>query len=207
MSKTLLIGILDRSGSMGYNDAAIEAMSGWNSLVKEQRKVDGELLVSLTIFDNAVEVLYRAVQDSEVRDLTKDVYYPRGATALYDAIGQSVALGSVDEAVKGVEKVVVFVATDGHENASKELNNKGVRALIEKKKKDGWEFVFAGADIKAEAIGSTLGIGAANSLQFTKSAVGTQALYKGLNSKLRSYRGGVTGMSFTKEEKDSVENA
>ena len=40
--------------------------------------------------------------------------------------------------------------TDGYENASRHLNNSDIRKLIEKKKKDGWEFLFMAAGIDAQ---------------------------------------------------------
>ena len=55
------------------------------------------------------------------------------------------------------EKVIVLIMTDGQENAS-EFTLSDVKTRIEKYKKEGWEFVFLGADIDAFAGGTRLGV-------------------------------------------------
>ena len=55
MKKNLshLIFILDRSGSMGGLED--ETIKGYNSVVKQQAQLGGELKVTTVLFDNEVE--------------------------------------------------------------------------------------------------------------------------------------------------------
>jgi hypothetical protein len=47
-----------------------------------------------------------------------------------------------------------------------------VKKLVEKKKEDGWEFLFLGADIDAVSEAARFGIGADRSVTYKKDSVG-----------------------------------
>ena len=53
---TEIVFILDRSGSMSGLEA--DTIGGFNSMIKKQRKEDGEALVSTVLFDNLSEVIH-----------------------------------------------------------------------------------------------------------------------------------------------------
>ena len=53
---TELVFILDRSGSMcGLEN---DTIGGFNSMIKKQKKQEGECLVSTVLFDNECEVIH-----------------------------------------------------------------------------------------------------------------------------------------------------
>lgn len=54
------------------------------------------------------------------------------------------------------------IMTDGHENASTEYNLETFRALIKAKEKDGWTFVYLGANQDSYKVGAQFGMSASN---------------------------------------------
>lgn len=85
---TELVFVLDRSGSM--RRLAQDAISGFNGLIEKQRAEAGEARVTAVLFDDAYEMIYNNVDINEVPPLTDEVYYPRGVTALLDAVGKTI---------------------------------------------------------------------------------------------------------------------
>lgn len=75
-----------------------------------------------------------------------DAYAPSGKTALFDAIGVGIELGS-----RANEPVIVFVVTDGFDNMSKTYGRNSLKALIDECKEAGWKFFFmGGGDVDAQ---------------------------------------------------------
>lgn len=90
-------------------------------------------------------------------------------TAYFDAIGKTIA------AFEGKKKVIFFIETDGQENSSREFNETTIKTLVEKKKEDGWDFNFVGADLNAtqvQKMAGLLGIDSSKTTAFSKSADG-----------------------------------
>ena len=52
---TEIVFILDRSGSM--NGLERDTIGGFNSMIEQQKKTEGEALISTVLFDNVSEVL------------------------------------------------------------------------------------------------------------------------------------------------------
>ncbi|HEX5000421.1 MAG TPA: hypothetical protein VFY29_19515 [Terriglobia bacterium] len=50
----------------------------------------------------------------------------------------------------------MLIVTDGQENASKEYDLAAVRAVIEQKEKDGWNFAYMGANQDSYAVGGAM---------------------------------------------------
>lgn len=149
------IFILDRSGSM--ETALDDTIGGFNAFVNEQREYGGTL--TLVQFDHEYMISYDHKPIGEVEPLTRQTFQPRGATALFDAIGK---------AIKNVQTgtPIVIIFTDGHENASREYTRAHVKDLIDQKTKDGWTFVYLGANQDAFDVGAGIGIGANQTMNY-----------------------------------------
>ena len=61
MKKTELVFVLDKSGSM--NGLEKDTIGGFNSMISEQRELEGEVTVSTVLFNNYIDVLHVQVQD------------------------------------------------------------------------------------------------------------------------------------------------
>ena len=83
-----LVFILDRSGSMAGLEK--ETIGGYNSMIEKQKKEEGEALVTTVLFDHKYERISYRTPINEVKPLTDKDYYPRGMTALLDAIGRTI---------------------------------------------------------------------------------------------------------------------
>ena len=123
----------------------------------------------MILFDDKYEEVYSKVPVEQTPKLDETVYNTRGMTALYDAIGKTVS--SFDDK----KNVLMFIETDGHENASNEYSGDALKELVKKKTKAGWDFNFVGADLDAvttQSISGSIGISASNSTSFAKTASG-----------------------------------
>lgn len=180
--------ILDRSGSMEtIKDATIK---GFDAFMEEQKVQKGTATASLTKFDDRIECDYFFV---DIANVPKLDLQPRGGTALLDAIGTTLKelntkIKSMDESEKP-EQVVVVIITDGEENSSKEFTYERVAKKIAKRtEKDGWKFVYLGANQDAIASASKLNISAANSITYAATNVGTSNTYASFSGKMSAFR-------------------
>jgi hypothetical protein len=163
--KPVLINfILDKSGSMG--SILTDTIGGFNTYIQQlQLDEESAYKFSLTLFNTGFENRHVAVDMKNVPELTQRTYLPSGGTALYDAIGATVA--KVENESPDVEKVLTVILTDGQENSSREYRRETIKALIERKEKEGnWTFVFLGAGLDSFAVGDSIGVSAQNAVQY-----------------------------------------
>ena len=158
---TEMVFILDRSGSMAGLEA--DTIGGYNSMLKKQKALEGEALVSTVLFDHESTVICDRMPLSEVPEMTEEEYFVRGCTALLDAVGGAIHhIGNVHKYARDEdrpEKTVFVITTDGMENASKTYTYGRVQEMIKRQtEKYGWEFLFLGANIDAKAEAGRLGI-------------------------------------------------
>lgn len=171
--------LLDRSGSM--NGRETDTIGNFNSLIAEQKKIPGKVLVSLTQFDDVYEEVYVGKDINEVPKLTSSVYFVRGMTALLDAVGKLIA--RVDALKDKPEKILFVINTDGQENSSREFNFAKIKELVtERRDNHGWEFLFIGAGLDAFSQGSQMGFNAGQTFTASNSAAGSANTYSYVNS-------------------------
>ena len=187
---TELVFILDRSGSMAGLEK--DTIGGFNSMIEKQKKEPGECYVTTVLFDHEILTLHDRMKLSDVKPITDSDYTVRGCTALIDAIGSTVKrIESIHryQRREDVPQSTMFViTTDGLENASKEYSADKVRKMIEDKKKDGWEFIFIGANIDAVGTAKSFGIGADRAVNYHADSKGTGVLYQCVSKAVSSVR-------------------
>ncbi|MGA6827344.1 VWA domain-containing protein [Nitrospira sp. NS4] len=160
--------ILDESGSMQSCKGA--ALAGFNHYLATLRREPAGTHFTLTLFNAArTEVRYRAVPLSAVQDLDEETYRPQDGTPLYDAIGRTLSLAR-QEAPAEARKLCVIL-TDGEENASQEYSRQQVFDLIKSREKQGWAFLYLGADHDVWAAGGDLGIAGESRISFSRRRV------------------------------------
>ena len=176
---TELVFIVDRSGSMAGMES--DTIGGVNAVLEKNREADGEMVVSIVLFDHETQVLRDRVDITQVPKLTDRDYQVRGCTALLDAVGDSVRF--IDKIQRYLPeeirpaKTIFVITTDGYENASRKFTYPQVKHLIESKTKDGWEFLFLGANIDAAAEASRIGIAVDRAETYVNDREGNQAMY------------------------------
>jgi len=179
--------LLDRSGSMsGWQN---DVIGGFNSFIKEQQSEKDECSVTLVQFDgqDPYEKILNAEKLETVQELDASVYSPRGNTPLLDALGRLIKSAEKRNA-KAPEDVLVWVFTDGLENASSEFTSTQIKELVEQKEKEGWTFMFMGAGIDSYAISNDLGFASRNTSHFMKSTDGIDAAFSQSARSMHSYR-------------------
>lgn len=172
--------VMDRSGSMA--STAEDAMGGFNNFVEQQRALPGEANLTLVLFDNKYEVVHENVNIQHVPLLTANVYYPRGSTALLDAMGRTIQnlgarLAMMAEADRP-EQVIVVIITDGMENSSVEFTNNAIREMVKhQQEKYNWQFMFFGANMDAFTVAGNYGIDPNFTLNYEATTQGTRQVY------------------------------
>lgn len=188
---TEVIFILDRSGSMSGLEA--DTIGGFNSLIRKQRKEEGEAIVSTVLFDDACDVIHDRVPIAKVENLTEETYFVRGCTALLDAVGGAIHhISNVHKYAREEdrpEKTLFIITTDGLENASRRYTYARVKAMVERQKeKYGWEFLFLGANIDAIHVAGNIGICADFAATYLHDEKGTALNYEVMDEAIREVR-------------------
>ncbi len=191
MSKDEIVLIIDKSGSM--QAIKEDAIGGFNAFLSEQKKIDRGANVTFVLFDDRYELVHDGIDIYEMEKLTEDTYQPSGTTALLDAVGRTVdrvgeRLDALEETDKP-ENVIVFILTDGKENASSDYTRDQIREMIEhQESKYAWEFIYGGANQDTFAEAGSLGIKAQNAFDFEATGEGTREAYAESSDMVASYR-------------------
>jgi hypothetical protein len=183
--------ILDRSGSMGaHTDAAI---GGFNDFLDEQQQVEGFARLTLVLFDDVLEIPFDNIPLCEVVPLDTRTYTTRNTTALLDAIGLTIE--SFERRIAAMplgsrpSQVIFAIFTDGLENASSRFTWKDLAAKIkERQEKDGWQFLFLGANQDAIATAAQMNIHAHNAATASYSDKGVQGSARAFSRRTRAIR-------------------
>ena len=188
---TELVFIVDRSGSMGGLES--DTIGGFNATLGRHREAEGDAFVTTVLFDNELVTLHDRLPIAEVKPLTRDDYEVRGCTALLDAVGSTV---EHIERVHGYlpdehvpENTIVVITTDGLENASAKYTYDQVKRLIERKREEGWEFLFLGANIDAVGEAARIGIGEDRAATYMADSEGTAVMHEAVANATVAMRG------------------
>lgn len=188
---TELVFILDKSGSMSGLEK--DTIGGFNSLLDQQRKVDGECVITTVLFDNRYELLHDRIDIRAVQPITGKEYFVGGSTALLDAIGKTIhKIGAVQKNTTEdyrAEKVMFVIITDGEENASRNYSSMQIRQMIQRQKERyGWEFIFLGANIDAVETAGRFGIDADRAVDYVPDGEGTELNYRMMSQTVATFR-------------------
>ena len=199
---TRIAVILDRSGSMG--SCRESTVTGFNTFIREQKKLPGTATVKLVQFDDEYEIVFdKPLQDAP--ELTQETFVPRGSTALLDAQGRTIIeLGKELEAMAESErpsKVIVVTLTDGQENASTDFTTEKIAEMIKHQRETyGWDFVFLGANQDAVKVGIAMNISPQASMTYKTSVQGMANTMRAASNYVKLSRSGLAP-SFSEEER------
>lgn len=188
---TELAFILDKSGSMcGLEE---DVVGGYNALLKENREMDGEAVVSTVLFDSVVRVVHDRVDLGEVEPLSLRDYRPGGCTALLDAVGGGIhymeTVYKILPEEYRPEHVLFAIATDGLENASTKYSYHQVKKMADAAQERGWEFVFMAANIDVAAEAGRLGMDPDRAVCYEASSAGVAGAFAELCAASARVRG------------------
>lgn len=188
---TEVVFILDRSGSMAGLES--DTIGGFNSVLMKQKAQEGKVKITTVLFDDEYDLLHDRYDLNKVPPLTEKAYFVRGTTALLDAVGKTIQkMINVQRFASDqdrAEKVMFVIITDGLENASTEYGIDQIKTMIEKQKeKEGWEFIFLGANIDAIKTARSFGIGEDRAANYHADSEGTLLNYEAINETLSMVR-------------------
>lgn len=188
---TELVYILDMSGSMG--SLRDDTIGGYNTLLNDQKREEGEAVVTTVLFDDRYIVLHDRVNIKDIPEITDKEYAPLGTTALLDAVGKTIShIGDVINHMEEDEKpskVMVTIITDGYENDSKEYTWASVKSMIEEQRnKYSWVISFIGANVDPFEVAQQMGIDSKLAKGYTASKIGTSSIYKAMSASTSFYR-------------------
>jgi uncharacterized protein YegL len=166
--------VIDSSGSMGSK--ANDVRGGFNSYMSNLREdTTSDYRLTAVTFDTRVTTLFTDIRLSEAPILDDSNYRTGGNTALYDALGISLAeltsAIALEDRPYGKDRVLVIVMTDGEENSSHRFTKEQVTGEMKRREEAGnWTFVYLGADQDAWAAAQGLGFAAGNVAAYAGSA-------------------------------------
>lgn len=166
-SKTAVAIILDSSGSMTAKKN--DVIGGFNTFLEEQKKLEGEMTLSLHRFSDDYTTVHDRVPLTTFPLLTSENYITSGSTALLDAVGKTIddlgqKLSTLPE-LERPDRVLVVIITDGEENASKEYAAQRVREMVKHQEEAyAWKFIYIGAGVDSFAEGSRIAISSTSAI-------------------------------------------
>jgi uncharacterized protein YegL len=154
---------------------------------------DKPAIMTVALFNHTYQLLHDGVDVMSVKPFTHATYVPDGMTALFDAVGKT--MNNVNERIekaadkeKVPKKVLYVILTDGHENSSREFKKDQILNMIEAEKKKNREVIFLGADAAAFDPEFIRVVGAAQTMPFAPTGMGTRVAYSSMSNAARSYR-------------------
>lgn len=189
---TEIICILDKSGSMEVLQA--ETIAGLNQFIEEQKQEIGLCTFSLIQFNQEVKTTVSRTPIEQVQPLNRSSYQPNGYTALLDAVGGTLKRAMETHfllpAHEAPEKVLVFIITDGQENASRHYSRSQVaNSISQLQTNKGWEFQFFGANIDAFGEAQGIGISRDQADSWDYNAQGVNTMMKKMGDRAKEVRG------------------
>lgn len=181
--QTFIAIVLDRSGSM--STIWKQALDGLNETLNDLRlsgDKGGDTVVSVIAFDGAVDLLVEGAPADVIPDFTNEELFPRGSTALCDAIKVAVeSIGNVKETDD--TGFLVTVISDGEENASRTISRGETSKLIKDLEATGkWTFNFMLANQDIHKFADLMNIPLGNVAAFAATSDGMTKGFDNLRS-------------------------
>ncbi len=125
---TEFVCILDKSGRMSGLES--DTIGGFNSLIKNQKRIDGDVVVTTVLFDTHHTTFHNRIPFKEVPAMAEKDYVALGGIALLDAVGTTIDLLSKEitqQENKEYPSVIMIIITDGEENSSTDYLLKNIK--------------------------------------------------------------------------------
>lgn len=192
MKTNHIVIVLDNSSSiMDYRltEPMRLAVNGMLKTIRERSQAEGQqTFLSMVTFDDHVKVKFYPTDIRGVKDLEKDDYRPYGNTALFEGVGEGVAL--IDRKVAKGDDVsfLVLVFTDGENNRIYEHTPQKVKKLIaDKQDTDRWTFAFQMPPGRGAAFARTYGVPAENICEWEQTIQGVREVETSVTRGITNY--------------------
>ena len=189
-----VVALMDRSGSMAGK--VLDSIGGFNStleVLRSEQTDDSIINVSVKLFDNNEEMLFRSIPLSEVRPLKASQFIPRGQTALLDAMGNTLNFFMQKKLInpEAYDCCTIYVVTDGLENCSQQFNRSQIKSMIESGENNfNIKVIYLAANQDAIFEASNLGINPDQAINYSESREETEAAYRSAAAMVGRHRSG-----------------
>jgi uncharacterized protein YegL len=174
--------IVDRSGSMRGKEA--DTVGGINAMIddlKSAKKADDIISVSIKLFDHEQIMKYRRVDISEIEEFPVSEFVPRGQTALLDALGDSLKYFMEKKLMepKDYDTCLIYVATDGLENASTRYSRDNIKSFIKSAETTyNIKVIYLGANQDAILEAGNIGISSDSAINYSETPENVSAVFR-----------------------------
>ena len=174
--------IVDRSGSMRGKEA--DTVGGINAMIddlKSAKKADDIISVSIKLFDHEQIMKYRRVDISEIEEFPVSEFVPRGQTALLDALGDSLKYFMEKKLMepKDYDTCLIYVATDGLENASRRYSRDNIKSFIKSAETTyNIKVIYLGANQDAILEAGNIGIAPDSAINYSETQENVSAVFR-----------------------------
>ena len=181
-----VVAIIDRSGSMcGKEEDTIGGVNSSLEVIKQDLKPNEQVNVSIKLFDHEEKMLIRSLNINNVRPIELRQYVPRGQTALYDAIGSTLTYFMEKKLHNPTcyDTCLIYVATDGFENCSKNFTADSLKKLITSAQKSyNIELIYLGANQDAILEASKIGILPTHAINYSETSEQCMSAYRSVGN-------------------------
>lgn len=201
-----VVAIVDRSGSMAGKEE--DTIGGINSTFKELKTnpTSGvNVKVSIKLFDHEEIMIVKEIDLHDVKPLAKHQYYPRGQTALFDAIGNTLNyfMEKKIEDSNAYKYCSIYVVTDGLENSSRNYNNSNIKLMIANAEKYyNIKLFYLGANQDAILEANKLGINNNQALYYSETTGNVDSAYRSAATAAKRHASG-EHVAFTTPERNA----
>jgi len=203
-----VVAVIDRSGSMRGKEN--DTVGGINAMLDELKssKTDEDIIrVSIKLFDNEQLLNKRCVDISEIGEFLLSEFIPRGSTALLDAIGDTLRFFMEKKLREptAYDTCLVYIATDGLENASTRHTRDVIKDLISNAETTyNIKVVYLGANQDAILEAENIGISPNSAINYAENTENVEAVYRSAAAVAHRDRSGLHVMpSFTAMERQA----
>ena len=194
MPTQAVVIVADRSGSMRGKE--VDTVGGLNSCIDELKSTKEEndnIKVTLKLFDHEQINVWNSVPLENVENFQVSNFIPRGQTALYDAMGDSIKeyfdMKELDNT--SFDSCCIYVSTDGYENASKKWNKNSLKELIKQAEElYNIKVMYLAANQDAILEAASMGISADRAINYNESGEAIEAVYRAAASSAVRTRSG-----------------
>ena len=187
---TELVLIIESSSSM--NGLETELVNGFNTMLSEQQKINGDVVLT-TIFNNDITtVLHNRINLSAAAPLTTEDIITGGESTQCNAI--DLAIHKTYKAISGTkqdyrpEKVLFVILKSGSNTSNCQYSSKLIKERIASQREKGWEFILFITTESAASQADALGISKENTKCFSLTAKGVTQAYAVMSEVISEYR-------------------
>lgn len=174
---------MDRSGSMRGKES--DTVGGINAMLddlKSSKTADDTIRVSIKLFDHEQIMKSRCVDISKIKEFSISEFVPRGQTALLDALGDSLKFFMEKKLMnpKAYDTCLIYVATDGLENASTRYTRDYIKSVIKNAETTyNIKVIYLGANQDAILEAGNIGVSPNSAINYSETQENVSAVFRG----------------------------